>query len=393
MATLPTTASGQGEPELPRTDPVVEFVASTKGISIHEASNLLTAQQRIIAKFEAGAVGDLDGYGGLWVDEGEQIRIGATSPETAEQMALKLGKESRNVQFVSVAFSYAELSSTLESVSAEIQKLSDKDRLGVSVSLDIPRNRVVLSLPGRPNEGIKHPLARQGEASNVEVSWEGTAPSPNTCTPGGPYCNRLRGGVQLDAVGGGYCSAGFYARSKSDSKPYMITAGHCDSTTWQSTKPSGSTPGTYVVGPRHSGQVGIFGDFGLVAINNPLGWQPKPWVVVLASAHTTANNEYPIKSVQGSYVGLSVCKTGATTGTTCGVVSALGWSGYYDSGEFVANLARVDYCADSGDSGGPVYRLNGAYGLHVAGWAGCDELYTSVGAAEAQLNVDVAFAP
>lgn len=374
-------------------DPVVEFIAENQGISIDAASAVVRTQDSILNQVESGDIEDVPGFGGVWIDKDQRVTIGATSSDAIEMMAEALTTVATQVQFRKVQFTYLDLEAAASRLSRKIANLDYGSRQGAGVSIDTPSNRVLLSLPGSAAQSSEHPLASEGAEDIVKIVWDSSSPEPEVCSTTGPYCDPLRGGVEINSTGGS-CTAGFYAYSVFDLKPYMITAGHCPAGTWYSTKPAGSpTPGTYVIGPRHSSHIGIFGDFGLVAINNPLGWMPQPWVVVLASAHTTANHEYKIKSDQSSYVGLSVCKTGATTGTTCGNVTQVGWSGNYSTGEFVGNLARVDYCSAPGDSGGPVYRLNGAYGIHVASFSACDGLYSSIGAAQAQLNVSLHLAP
>jgi hypothetical protein len=58
-------------------------------------------------------------------------------------------------------------------------------------------------------------------------------------------------------------------------------------------------------------------------------------------------------------------------------------------GTTVRGLARANFCGTNGDSGGPVYAQNTAYGLHVAGASYCDSYYQGIRPAQNLLNVDI----
>lgn len=68
-------------------------------------------------------------------------------------------------------------------------------------------------------------------------------------------------------------------------------------------------------------------------------------------------------SVPGAYV----CKTGVTTGTSCGAIWAVGQA-HPDLPIFFMGVADIVNC--EGDSGGPIYKLNKAYGITSAGDSG-----------------------
>jgi hypothetical protein len=56
-------------------------------------------------------------------------------------------------------------------------------------------------------------------------------------------------------------------------------------------------------------------------------------------------------------------------------------------------LFKINYCSMGGDSGGPVYASNTAYGIHQGGASLCGSVYQGIVAAQNGMNVDVILAP
>jgi hypothetical protein len=75
---------------------------------------------------------------------------------------------------------------------------------------------------------------------------------------------------------------------------------------------------------------------------------------------TMANSLHIVEAIQEPVVGAVVCKDGATTDQTCGEILRVNVStlSVYEIGGpqiLVRGLTRASYCAESGDSGAPVY--------------------------------------
>jgi hypothetical protein len=68
----------------------------------------------------------------------------------------------------------------------------------------------------------------------------------------------------------------------------------------------------------------------------------------------TGSSIQQITAFANPQVSESICKTGATTGTTCGIVTALNVTVNYPQGT-VYGLARTTVYSQPGDSGGSVY--------------------------------------
>jgi streptogrisin B len=77
--------------------------------------------------------------------------------------------------------------------------------------------------------------------------------------------------------------------------------------------------------------------------------------------------------VADAFVGESVKRTGSTTGTHSGTVTALNVSVHYSGhpGGTVSGLIQTTVCAEGGDSGGPLYDGKKALGLTSGGSGDC----------------------
>jgi streptogrisin B len=150
--------------------------------------------------------------------------------------------------------------------------------------------------------------------------------------------------------GGSYrCSLGFNAVS--GSTYYFLTAGHCGSlvSTWYTN--SGHTT---LIGPTVSFSF-PGNDYALVRYDNTSLSHPGGYTVADA------------------FVGESVKRTGSTTGTHSGTVTALNVTVRYSGhpGGTVKGLIQTTVCAEGGDSGGPLYDGSKALGLTSGGSGDC----------------------
>ena len=200
-------------------------------------------------------------------------------------------------------------------------------------------------------------------------------------------------GIYYAPQGGHLCTGGFVARSRTDGKYYLFTAGHClaggKTGSWITLFADGST---HVIGSAHNFIWDTRGDMGILTVDNPTGWQPRHAVYVTASPNTTQDTTYNISADSLSVMGQRICMSGAKTGTSCGTVIGLGETQAY-GGVTVTYLGEANYCSQDGDSGAPVFASHTAYGLEVAGFgvplAVCDSFYQGIRASENAMNVNV----
>jgi len=151
------------------------------------------------------------------------------------------------------------------------------------------------------------------------------------------------------------CSLGFNVKNSAGAD-YYVTAGHCTdgAGTWWSN--SGHTT---TLGPT-AGSSFPTNDYGLVRYSN----------TTIAKAGTAGSVD--ITRAATPAVGTNVMRTGSTTGTHTGRVTALNATVNYGGGDVVYGMIQTNVCAEPGDSGGSMYGSNGvAYGLTSGGSGNC----------------------
>ncbi|MGW4804884.1 S1 family peptidase [Kitasatospora sp. NPDC004272] len=162
----------------------------------------------------------------------------------------------------------------------------------------------------------------------------------------GTFSPKLSAGAAI--YGGGYrCSLGFNVVK--GSTYYFLTAGHCGNiaSTWYTNSGQTTVAGT-TAGSSFPGN-----DYALVRYTNTSLSHP--------GGFTAAN----------AYVGEAVKRTGSTTGTHSGKVTALNATVRYSDGGTVSGLIQTNVCAEGGDSGGPLYDGSKALGLTSGGSGDC----------------------
>ncbi|SBT40367.1 S1 family peptidase [Micromonospora auratinigra] len=148
--------------------------------------------------------------------------------------------------------------------------------------------------------------------------------------------------------GGGYrCSLGFNAVK--GGVYYFLTAGHCGNVakTWYTDSGLKTLIGP-TIGSSFPGN-----DYALVRYDNTALSHP--------GGYTAAN----------AVVGESVKRTGSTTGTHSGTVTALNVTVRYSGGGTVKGMIQTTVCAEPGDSGGPLYDGTKALGITSGGSGDC----------------------
>jgi hypothetical protein len=179
----------------------------------------------------------------------------------------------------------------------------------------------------------------------------------------------------------------------------VITAGHCDQgmvfagipDTWYAKFASSGE--WHKIGPTHHAVWSGKGDYAIVYVANPSGWQvPKNWIYVNSGKPGTtepnADPEYTITNDGGSMINMRVCVRGqASWYSSWGKVTGLDQT-YTYGGITVHHLGKANYDAIPGDSAGPVFSYHVAYRIQVAGVSGA-AYYQGIHAAEDGLNVNV----
>jgi len=228
-------------------------------------------------------------------------------------------------------------------------------------------------------------VASEADVASVEqtgaIAEVGAPVAPELNLEGATFAQDLDGGEPYgyNFVGGGffYCSVGFNGFEVSTGASRFATAGHCEPQNkalpvqWLQgasyivpTTPSASI-GTPVAGSYEEGN-GY--DIGLVNVNSalPRAWVAKPGVVT--SAPGAAKTTTVVRDQAEPIVGALVCKSGATTGWSCGEILQLAYADLgTDAAPILVASIVTNACVNAGDSGGTL--LMGMTAVGITSWA------------------------
>jgi streptogrisin D len=213
--------------------------------------------------------------------------------------------------------------------------------VGASWGVDLASNTVLVSVPAGAGSAFVARARSFGSAVRVERA-------------AAVHTQAFYGG-QAIYRGGSRCSAGFNTRSGSG-RNYVLTAGHCTDLggTW-------TTSGGQTIGPVAASSF-PGNDYGAIRISNPASLDPRGGVLDNgAFRDITGASRVP--------VGTRTCKTGSTTGTTCGTVQAYNVTVNYAEGT-VRGLTQTTICTQPGDSGGAMFYGSLAQGITSGGSIG-----------------------
>lgn len=380
------------DPPVTTDDPAAARLAVDWGVGLAEAQLRMQRQLRLDA-FESDVRALLgERFGGIWIDHarGGQIRVGSVAPVPADQIRqLAAG---HNLADVTVAVPVLYGQDRLQQMGAELSTLLDAANngavhaAGLGIRTDL--NAVELVLPAQvPLTPAQHQFVGQAHASYglaIRLSYSLDDTIAMACAF--PHCDQpMLGGVQIE-TDRGRCTAGFVTVSRGLVWPmaqYVLTAGHCvdgdPSATWYGRHADRSRQR---LGVRAASVLGAGGDAGTILMgwlgsSPPPSWPAQPWFYrwsALIGSSFVPGGAIAVRSWAPSpwrwpRVGGYVCKSGATTATTCGRVTAFGVSVKYSNLSVpIHGLTRATLCVRPGDSGGPVYTTLGyAEGLVSGG--------------------------
>ncbi|MDQ3628400.1 MAG: S1 family peptidase [Actinomycetota bacterium] len=223
----------------------------------------------------------------------------------------------------------------LDRVMQRLDDLAEADRAGTVQGwyVDIPSNSVVVTSTTGATDADSRRLLRVARKFGDTVRFE-SSPTSISPTP----TDSLYGGAQY-VPGSGTCSVGFNAVDSSN-RNVVLSAGHC-----LRSGPTASRNG-YIIGATRTANFPT-DDFGTFWNSYPSYWRPQASV-----------NRYngTAMAVRGSWgnppIGATVCKSGRTTGWTCGTLKATNQTVNYGNGDVVYGLVRHSACVEPGDSGG-----------------------------------------
>jgi hypothetical protein len=352
-------------------------------------------------------------YAGVWFDnQSGQFVVPSLSEDAAKMATDSLNRAHLGGQFRTTDADYSW--SELQRVQEQLDKaLSDQlDNRTVSTSIDPQTNAIIVwEAQGADRRQVEQAAEQQLATIEVRpVSANQFSAQPTvSCTQKGEekVCNRPpRGGVYITVAGVGfgtsYCTAGFKAIGKEFANRFMLTAGHCylaskDWTSLDSERFShylGQISESAAYYPGH--------DYAAIRVNGFGNWweEGPTWNSTTVSwASGGGFTELPVTYESSSYLGQSVCHSGATAGSSCGFVKRIDLTETY-GGEHPGTLfhlteaAGAELCTLPGDSGGPVFTSTTAIGIMSGALTektcgGNLMLYTEVTEDASLLNVTV----
>ncbi len=276
-------------------------------------------------------------YAGSWLERdatGTFRFVVATTQNTQATKAQALGANTRVVQR-----SLAKLETVMSQLNGGQAALGKRGARGGtdpaihSWRIDLRSNTVVVTTDvGAQQTAVDFIAASGADVSAIRFETSNARPRPTA---------DIRGGDRYSPSG---CSIGFSVRQGTSTG--FATAGHCGGVNAPVSGQNGVAIG-HVAGSQFPGA-----DQGWVRITNPGSWVIRPWVNTYngGNLNVIGNQEVPI--------GGAVCRSGATTGWRCGVITARNVTVNYGNGE-VYGLVQANACVGFGDSGGSFVSPNG----------------------------------
>ena len=333
LVAVPAAQAGSATPDgyAPQVaDRAAAALRAGTGLSTAQAMQRLASQparlalgERLVA--ELGAVA-----AGFWFDQ----KAGTVVVNVTDPAALATVRRAG-----AVARLVARSSAALDSAQA---RLTAGQPVDTAVGVDVAANQVVVQIGSKAaGPGLASLLDRAGRL--------GTAVRVERIS--GSFSTLLEGGWPIVGSGGGRCSLGF-----NTSYGTAVTAGHCTQGIpqwWDGWSGQYFGPSIAVNFPGD--------DFGL--IRNDGGLPQNGWVYLYNGGYQD------IVTAADPYYGLSICKSGSTSGLTCGTVFNTNVTICYAQG-CVGGLAQSNTYAAPGDSGGSWFTGGYAVGLTSGGGGG-----------------------
>jgi hypothetical protein len=338
-------------------------------VSMSEATARVQRQERVGALARELETGLGTRFGGVWIDHanGGRVVVGDTGGSTASlgamasRHALAGLVTTKRVQFglPSLTGAFTALSDGLAAANAQAAQ-------PISVALRTELNKVELAVPSAPTANQRTyaaaAAAKYGPALRVVTRDE--RPEALAC-PSRNACDRpLQGGVHIHAEDGTTCTGGFNVQG--GGRNWMLTAGHClyyaglDPWQYWLTKNSNGSNRTFGGAVQYWWYGGSLGrDFAIISIDNAAE-NPQPTIFASSSGRS-------ITGTSTAVVGQYLCKGGQTSDYQCGDVTSTSVSATYTDGVTVRDMIRAGIYSCKGDSGGPAFLGNSAYGLLSGG--------------------------
>lgn len=352
------------------TNPAVTYLMQTYGIDRQEAQMRIDLQDEIVGIAEdIGAASDSD-FTFILVQHEPVYKIVIAYADASKKNAVLEAidpKLRRFVQLRSVPKSRSGVNADLEALASAFEATGEAFGGGYNVR----NGKYVFTV--ETNEGARElraavPPALRGDVEIVVGKLPKPQAAPTGVQPGdwslGGYSN------YSNTSGGGACTWGYVVNFGSPAKRGLVTAAHCGTPRYQYN-------GHWITfsGPIVSRQTGkydyeVFDATGLTT-DNLVYFEDKNSIPEFpASGYFNVTGTIPWSQ---QYAGLVMCKSGHTTGITCGTIT--NGNRYYQGsyGWIEVSKTKQNVISLGGDSGGPWFMYPGtstnitAAGIHTAG--------------------------
>ncbi|MFI1222079.1 MULTISPECIES: S1 family peptidase [unclassified Streptomyces] len=340
----PTLAQAQDVTSVPRYQPeMVQALAASLGVSEQAAVDRLDRQDAQQAKLADLRKRGISGDGAFFDASG---RLTVNAGDTTEEARIeKAGLDARVPSRGQAA---------LDRIKAELDRAAAEEVPSgvVAWSVDLASDQVTVKVNsdrGAAARAFLAQAARHGSAVRI-VRGQEKLEAKAAIYPGSKmtFNNTTQ-----------WCSVGYGARDSSG-RQYLVTAGHCVTNTlrYDGAAFAQGYRTRYALGTRSV-------DMGILTVNSGHS---------ITTGVGTWGNGSPVAVRGGSRSpsGASVCKSGATTGWTCGSIGSYNNTVTYTDRNggpdtVVSGLATSSVCVEGGDSGGAYISGNQAQGMTSGG--------------------------
>lgn len=344
--------------------------------SVHDAARVYLGDEYGLNADEADAAlianaQSVETANALLDELGDRVLYPVIDGETGQLTVTVADREAAKVVEIAGAIAVVgEPIKGLDAIAAEAETILETRQIDeFQVSATPTRDGLVVKLPATTTTETLQIVEEDLSVLGVPITIETQPPielASGSLLFGGDYISRGE-----TTPTSGRCSAGFNMQRKSDGKKFLFTAGHCfeaGDEIWDFEAGQGD--------PVHIGKV--VSSSGSPRTDNDWGRDVavvelnSTGVASMRGVQVDADEDHdPEVGLDGSRlnitnsntaatVGMVVCASGGTTGTTCGQVKRLG-------GPHLVGAVVTTVCSRDGDSGGPLFTLEGdAIGLSSA---------------------------
>jgi streptogrisin C len=275
---------------------------------------------------------------GTWIDAASGRLVVNVTDDSAAETVRHAGAQPRRV---------ARSGASLDAIKRDLDNHARTRGAGQAERwyVDVPHNQVVVAVRDGATDAKTAAFVARARRAGAAVRIETAAGSLRDAA------EYLYGGQEIYNANGTLCSTAFNVRDAA-SRNYVLTAGHC----------ARGTTSSYWY--RNGGYLGritaattVVSDHAILTNETPSYWIPQPYVW---------RYDGYVSSVRGwsnTVVGSYVCKSGRTTGWTCGTVTAVDVTSTSTGGDTRYGQVQTNLCTKGGDSGGSVLVGNYAAGI------------------------------